>query len=254
MQKIIYENMRYTVGEEKISGNTAAVAVEITVTDIKTVFSQYLAEAFTHAADENWDPDGQAMLEMMAAPDAPTVTKKRHRQYGQNRRRMGDRRKRQRRFSGCDIRRAFELSQRPWRPAWRINDFFWRMRKNASAQKFFRDIPAAAPKTNPLAVGNQRNAPAKDNMPAGAPRVFPRRFRGCALRVRASTPRKVRRAVHGRTGKKTPRASHQNARKTRPTPHRQTEDSPRRKGQSRSRSSSGDQSFSSAAPRKCPVL
>lgn len=75
MQKIIYENMRYTVGEEKISGSTAAVAVEITVIDIKTVFSQYLAEAFTHAADENWDPDGEAMLGMMASPDAPTVTK-----------------------------------------------------------------------------------------------------------------------------------------------------------------------------------
>ena len=74
MQKRIYENMKYTVGEEKISGDTAAVALEITVVDMQAVFTKYLTEAVAHMGEDNWDADGKVMLDMLAASDAPTAT------------------------------------------------------------------------------------------------------------------------------------------------------------------------------------
>lgn len=75
MQKRIYENMKYTVGEEKISGDTATVALEITVVDMQAVFTKYLSEAMAHMGEEDWDADGKVMLDILAAADAPTTTK-----------------------------------------------------------------------------------------------------------------------------------------------------------------------------------
>ncbi len=75
MQKRIYESMKYTVGEEKISGDTATVALEITVVDMQAAFIKYITEAAAHKDEDNWDADGKVMLDILSAPDAASVTK-----------------------------------------------------------------------------------------------------------------------------------------------------------------------------------
>ena len=74
MMKAMYKNFDYKLGEVTENGDSADVAVTITMTDIGTVFTNYMNEAFENANDPNWDADDTRFIEMLNEDGVATKT------------------------------------------------------------------------------------------------------------------------------------------------------------------------------------
>ena len=72
MLEALYAKMNYVIGESKVDGETATVAVTITMVDLSAVLADYMKEALSHIVEGDWDADGSYFMEMLKAEDAPT--------------------------------------------------------------------------------------------------------------------------------------------------------------------------------------
>lgn len=72
MMTAMYKNFDYKVGDVTENGDSADVAVTITMTDIGAVFTNYMNEAFENAANSDWDADETRFVEMLNEDTAPT--------------------------------------------------------------------------------------------------------------------------------------------------------------------------------------
>ena len=74
MLKAMYAHFEYKIGEAAETESGASVTVTITMTDVGTVFSNYMTEALKHMLDSDWDSDGAVFEQMLSADDAPLTT------------------------------------------------------------------------------------------------------------------------------------------------------------------------------------
>ena len=74
MMKAMYKNFDYKVGEVTDNGDSADVAVTMTMTDIGAIFTNYMNEALANANDPNWDADDTRFIEMLEEDGVATKT------------------------------------------------------------------------------------------------------------------------------------------------------------------------------------
>ena len=73
MLDAMFARFSYKIGESKIDGDTATVAVTMTMVDMGEAFSAYMSAAMEHLDEANWDADGSYFAEMIKGEDVATT-------------------------------------------------------------------------------------------------------------------------------------------------------------------------------------
>lgn len=74
MMNAMYKNFDYKIGDVTENGDGVEVAVTITMTDIGTVFANYMTEALENAANSDWDSEDTRFVEMLGEDGVATKT------------------------------------------------------------------------------------------------------------------------------------------------------------------------------------